>query len=207
MATLPSYWNLHSMMHSLKSKSYNGNTTSTATRKTAARWSKNRNTTQQDQRSTATTSPTASWTDHELHQDQSSHPGLLQDDFSFLKIDFSSRRKQETTKAREKAKATTKEAKAKASTGAKDTTRDRQRQQRKLQQRRIQQEQRKRLLRIQRLWIKQGLQRPRNLAKHDMPPMWQAWPLGPGLQSACMAHRRRRRTTFTRTRRSRSGQP
>ena len=52
------------------------------------------------------------------------------------------------------------------------------------QQRRIQQEQRKRLLRIQRLRIKQGLQRPRNLQQskrkrkqqlHDMPPMWQAW--------------------------------
>ena len=26
--------------------------------------------------------PTASWTDHELHRDQSTHLGLLQDDFS-----------------------------------------------------------------------------------------------------------------------------
>ena len=98
------------------------------------RWNKNRDTTQQDQRRTATTSSTASWTDHELHRDQSSHPdpGLLQDDFSFLKIDFSSWHElqwricggKETTKAKEKAKASTKEAKAKASTGAKDTTRD-----------------------------------------------------------------------------------
>ena len=44
----------------------------------------------QDQRSTSTTSPTASWTDHELHQDQSSHPGLLQDHISIFKSELSS---------------------------------------------------------------------------------------------------------------------
>ena len=72
--------------------------------------------------------------------------------------------KEETTKAKEKEKAATQEARAKASTGVQDTKkRIRQRQQRKLQQRRIQQEQRKRLLRIQRIWIKQRLQRPRKL--------------------------------------------
>ena len=107
-------------------------------------------------------------------------------------------------------KAATKEVRAKASTGVKDTTKDSTKAAKE-----IQQEQRKRLLRIQRIWIKQRLQRPRKLQQikrkrkqqlHNLPSMWQARPLGTRLQSAGMAHRRRRRTTSTRTRTSRSRQ-
>ena len=175
--------------------------------RSTTRWSKDCNATQQNQRSTATTSPTASWTDHELQGDQSSHPGLLQDDLCFLKSDFSCRhklqwstctniwRKGRNYKGNKKQRPPHGKQRQRQIQQQRTLQGTRQRQQRQLQQRRIQQEQRKRLLRIQRLWIKQRLQRPRKLQqskrkrKRDMPPMWQARPLGAGLQSACLAPR------------------
>ena len=82
--------------------------------------------------------------------------------------------KEETTKAEEKAKATTKEAKAKASTGAKEgITRARE----KASQDPKDMDQ-GRATKAKETTAK----RKQKQQLHDMPPMWQAWPLGPGLQ-------------------------
>ena len=118
MATLPNYWNLHSMKHSLRirhqplreKQRYSSST----------RWSTDCSTTQQSQRSTATTSPTAStsWTTSRrslLSQErlQLLAQTTMEDLHQWTLTTFGG--KEETKKAKEKAK---------TNTGAKDTTRD-----------------------------------------------------------------------------------
>ena len=108
-------------------------------RHSTTRWNKNRNATQQDQRSTATTSPTASRAGQITNYIEIR--AAILDYYKVISAFSRSTStvgtnynggwtlttiggKEETTKAKEKARATTKGAEAKASTGAKDTTRD-----------------------------------------------------------------------------------
>ena len=197
------------MKRSLKSNSYNGNATSTATRKTTAQHYQmelksqdyptrpkehcnNISNCELARSRTISRSEQSSWTTtrrFQLSQDrlQQSAQTTMEELHQWMLTTAGG--KEETTKAKEKAKATTKEAKAKASTGAKDTTRDSTKA-------------------TKEATTKEDTTRAREKATQDPKDMDQAraWPLGPGLQSAGMAHRRRRRTTSARTRTSRSGQ-
>ena len=122
-------------------------------------------------------------------------------------------RKEETTKAKEKEKAATKEARAKASTGVKDTTKDSTKAAKETttkedttrgKEKATQDPKDMDQAKAAKAKELQHIKRKRKQQLHNMPSMWQAWPLGTRLQSASMAHRRRRRTTSTRARTSRS---
>ena len=92
--------------------------------------------------------------------------------------------KEETTQAKEKAKATTKEAKAKASTGAKDTTRDLTKAIKEATTKEDTTRAKEKATQDPKAMDQARATRVKETTakQNDMAPMWQAWPLGPGLQ-------------------------
>ena len=96
--------------------------------------------------------------------------------------------KEETTKAKEKAKAATKEAKAKANTGAKDTTRDLTKATKeattkedttRAKEKATQDP--KTMDQAKATKAKETTAKEKEATTNDVPPMWQARPLGSGL--------------------------